>query len=473
MSKIINMESLELEVNKLLTERDDSHGFNHAKRVVKWTERCLPDFSDLSPDEQHDALVLAYLHDLNDPKYASEEMAKVQKILLSKYLCAISVDLALRIIKCASWSDERKRKSDWVTELGPTGTFLRHLLSNADKLDALGETGWQRCLLYSRVALKKRSSEGKIKKNDVVKAAIRHSYEKLLLLEKHIHGEKSRSLARQETRVLEQHLQAAENKQRMTTATGLTRFAGGLNIEGGRPALLLKPSQIWVNIVEVLDEPLVLDSEGLFSDIEERQKKGNLPVLEMAIPQINLGRTLVAYLMVIAYYHDLFPKEKICVHVHQFPGNAAWFINLFRKIFPNVTYLTDTPTFFTTKVDYSPFQVIISLSQCAGIGHCPGTLLYGEIFRPILEQSKGVANASKNESENVSKLGEEYRVNNAFVTDVKKIINSKWNSFAVNQVKAMDDEWEVNLLEESDFIKTTFLQSDGIWNPSPLDWVMF
>lgn len=97
--------------------------------------------------------------------------------------------------------------------------------------------------------------------------------------------------------------------------TELHKIAGGLNIEGGFPAIDLTqaaPQKKWVNLVLILDRPLI--DHIIFDDIIKNNK---YPLLESAILEINEHQMLATYLMVINYYVASIDKPaKITVHIH-------------------------------------------------------------------------------------------------------------------------------------------------------------
>src|SRR5437016_1941301 len=107
----------------------------------------------------------------------------------------------------------------------------------------------------------------------------------------------------------------------------LYKIAGGLNIEGGRPALKLKEkdkTKIWVNLVNVLDCPL--SHKMTFNDLLDIVAKNQYSLLENGIEDLNEHKVLSGYLMVIFYYmyngHTLMnwskdKQLKITIHVHQ------------------------------------------------------------------------------------------------------------------------------------------------------------
>jgi len=85
--------------------------------------------------------------------------------------------------------------------------------------------------------------------------------------------------------------------------TELHEIAEGLNIEGGFPGLDLRKVNklgIWVNLVLVLDRPLI--DNIVFDDL---LKNNPYPLLENAIDEINEYKMFACYIMIVGYYLEL------------------------------------------------------------------------------------------------------------------------------------------------------------------------
>ena len=65
--------------------------------------------------------------------------------------------------------------SDWHEIIGIEGIIIRNIVSDADKIDALGETGIRRCIEFGFYKYKKATSE------EMIQRVRDHACEKILL----------------------------------------------------------------------------------------------------------------------------------------------------------------------------------------------------------------------------------------------------------------------------------------------------
>ena len=178
----------------------------------------------------------------------------------------------------------------------------------------------------------------------------------------------------------------------MIPLSQLHKIAQNLNIEGGYPGQdLVKtskyPNPLWVNLILVLDRPLV---DGvIFSQVLQTQLTNNYSLLESVFGDINEHNMLAVYLAYMAYYSDKYPDLPITVHIHQAKHTTNLPIildNLYQKIFGSsdkeIKYRTDIHAY--TQQDYSDTGVLLSLSRCAGLDPsiAEGTLLTPLNFIP-------------------------------------------------------------------------------------------
>lgn len=166
-------------VQKRTADWDPSHDYQHACRVLHWVDKLIENESDVKLSEE-DCLVVrisALVHDLVDPKYNNPDVAKVQ-LQDDLIYCGLPKSLAcavLAIIEQISYSKEAKGELDmklWT----PHRIHLRNLVSDADKLDAIGLSGIYRCQEFIRHKLKVLDTQR------IDELCRDHCYEKLLKL---------------------------------------------------------------------------------------------------------------------------------------------------------------------------------------------------------------------------------------------------------------------------------------------------
>lgn len=506
-----------------LKGRDVSHGFAHAQRVLSNVDKLLPDIlaAGLPQTARHDARVLALLHDVDDHKYATQESAATLDELLDKHLTFLVPGEAKNILDCATWSGRNKPlPSDANSRL------LIQLLACADRLDAMGRGGMARCELFLRhryAGLAETSGQVLFAKQ-VARLAIVHAHEKLVKL----HGATlwpgcadvtpsvGKDMLNKAHEQLLTSLASYEDAYRMTCVGNLARVLTrhmpfrlvGLNIEGGFPAQQLLAGTKWVNLVLVLDHPLAGDLS--FREVLKLQADHKYPTLESAFLAINENRQLALYLLIVKYYANT--CRNVGVHVHQFPGNASFFIDFLQRHvgMDNVTYLSDDPMWPKTRVVArarqpllsEPMDCLISLSQCAGMNaDIPvGTFLAPTVFIPFepnsddaLIQSIAALEAKsgslprKPGNDGKVELSKAYSTQNDLVGDWPSIVVSPWNTaedlkaafehVSAHPCKVSESSGtEQRLVCDDDVLhgNLALLQTTDIWNPaSDLDVVHF
>jgi uncharacterized protein len=147
---------------------DESHDLAHAKAVHELA--C----AIATPDS--DPLVIMYaalLHDVCDTKYAGHPKT-IDKAALHEYvrnspLSPRQADMVIFVIENVSFSKQRAGRR----QVPPDAEFQAHLdiVSDADKIEALGERGIFRCITYTQ------ATGGRVPADVVV-----HCKEKLLRL---------------------------------------------------------------------------------------------------------------------------------------------------------------------------------------------------------------------------------------------------------------------------------------------------
>lgn len=471
------MEELQEAITSCFPKRDNTHGLQHANAVVERIKMLFEDWPQLTEKHRKDTILLGFLHDLNDPKYASEDNLKDLRSLLHKFLLTITVEQAESIIQRASWSDEQKQlitfgRRDWDIVLKEKPLLLmRHILSDADKLEAIGLAG----LLRSAEYLK---NQKLFSQEEIYEKVEEHATSKLLRIRDYLH---SPGAIKKGWILHDELIQALKSWKPQVTLENLSVVGSGLNIEGGSPCVAFKlcnPKGIWANLVWVLDQPL--SGPTFDSLLKEKENKG-YPILENTLLEFNEPQMLSTSLVLMNYYAENSMKgAKIVVHIHQFPECSKYLIEFFRGALNHFIswsslvefeFQTDTPTFRTTNPEYQNKDVLISLSQCAslerpyGRPHPVGSIFTCNTFVPW------------DVKENIIRFKDRYTVENQ-LCDEKILINCflenksipsiityvNENYLSSNPLKRKD---QARTSKKIDFTKVpALLQVNDIWNPS-------
>ena len=162
MEKIINLKKVIDFVKTNTSSYDESHDFNHALSVF---ENCQKIVELEGLDVDWDIIgYSALLHDVCDHKYTSSITKDELFRFIEENLNHEKAKHVLSIIDNVSYSKEAKGKLTTLQE--PYQTY-RDVISDADKIEALGEVGLRRCIQFSE------AHNGNV---------IEHCHEKLLKL---------------------------------------------------------------------------------------------------------------------------------------------------------------------------------------------------------------------------------------------------------------------------------------------------
>lgn len=268
----------------------------------------------------------------------------------------------------------------------------------------------------------------------------------------------------------------------------LNRIAKGLNIEGGYPYHYLirdnlNKKVLWANIVLVLDRPFI--DNILFEDLDTIMKKESYLLLENTIDEINEHKMFSIYLMTIGYYLEhgktllnKLPNDKlhITIHVHQdvLSVNMIYIIqkhldDLCKHFLIDMSntildFRTDKHTFVSSDHDYTNTDILLSLSQCAGLdeGLRPGDIIIPKIFIPFDVENKTI---------DVNKF---YIVKNHFGEILENLLISKYHEFSIKYVNDnylslnKNKKYKAIQLCIDDFNETPILQVNALWNPDDI-----
>jgi HD superfamily phosphodiesterase len=154
-------------------DRDKSHNRDHMYKISR-----LAIYIALEEHINHnllkDILITSWLHDVADHKYDPD---KILEYKLKHFLELFDKSkLYFDIIQRISYSKEIKYGTkDWLDILGEDGLLVRNIVSDADKLDAIGHAGIDRCIIYTR-------EHYKYTNQDLLDEVKRYAQEKLIYL---------------------------------------------------------------------------------------------------------------------------------------------------------------------------------------------------------------------------------------------------------------------------------------------------
>lgn len=180
--------SLSQFVKDVCEGRDESHGHLHMESVAKNSLVIYSAYKNEYPEIEKDVIVVAWLHDVEDHKYDAtpETRTKIINFLKSIYNTYENVEWILDIIDYISFSKEKKSRVSGVNEdmepliwrerLGNKGVVIRNIVSDADKLEALGTIGLKRCIEFIK------HKNPNFTNKEVIEAVKKHADEKLLRL---------------------------------------------------------------------------------------------------------------------------------------------------------------------------------------------------------------------------------------------------------------------------------------------------
>jgi deoxyuridine 5'-triphosphate nucleotidohydrolase len=177
-------QSLSEFVKEACANRPESHGWAHMKSVADTSNEILKinirahaaiitEDSTL-PDT---VMIAAWLHDVPDHKYSDGTVQQCREFLATLGFKKSYIELIMDIVARVSFSAEIKsQRKDWGEKLGSMGSVARNIVSDADKIHAIGNAGLVRCAAYVR------EKHPGISRKELKRRVTEHAGEKLSLL---------------------------------------------------------------------------------------------------------------------------------------------------------------------------------------------------------------------------------------------------------------------------------------------------
>lgn len=192
-------------VKSMVVGRDQSHDYNHMQAVARDSIKTYILKDNNIPHSHGDVeylILVAWLHDVFDHKYPNIESAKKKtRDWIQTLNLEINTDLVFDIIERISYSKEMNDIhsgdiKNWESILGKNGTKIRDIVSDADKIEALGDIGFQRCYDYTKY------KNPNLSHYALVERVCEHSNEKLFKLKDMMHFNSTKKEALVRDRIL-------------------------------------------------------------------------------------------------------------------------------------------------------------------------------------------------------------------------------------------------------------------------------
>ena len=206
---------------KYYLNRDRSHGIDHIQKVLKNVDKISKHFI-FSSREEIILRICALLHDAYDHKYfqKSEDIRNIKEKIsddLTKFGLSLNeIQIIFIIIDNISFSKEkaqRDRYYDLITLLSPNMISIRNIVSDSDKIEALGIEGVQRMILYSVHKISDQTMTSII--NDIKKLCKNKLY--ILISENYIRTDIGRKIASQKLEELKKITENGDTLQKFVT----------------------------------------------------------------------------------------------------------------------------------------------------------------------------------------------------------------------------------------------------------------
>lgn len=197
------IEQCENLVKEVYMHFDASHDFQHIERVRK----NAFDIAETEPSANKEIIELAVLlHDVSDPKYATEEKLEEERIIKQLDISDEKVALVKEVIQAISFSGGHEVEAKSIEA---------KIVRDADRLDAIGAVGIARTFAFggAKGRLLYDASETPRDNMSVEEyrtketASVTHFYEKLLKLSNGMQTKKGKELAVERHAFMELFLQ--------------------------------------------------------------------------------------------------------------------------------------------------------------------------------------------------------------------------------------------------------------------------
>lgn len=172
--------------------RDPSHGYSHMSRVAATAMDIMTEM-DVSEDQFRWSIIVAWLHDVADHKYDKDESIMRHVEMFLRVIDPVNHDNLLKCIKAISFSTEKRLGYKFYEQILPAEwVVVRNIASDADKIEALGLVGIDRCIQYAQ-----ETHENKLSEDEEIMYVWEHAREKILHLhKKYIHTKVGKLISR-------------------------------------------------------------------------------------------------------------------------------------------------------------------------------------------------------------------------------------------------------------------------------------
>merc|ERR1711970_398632 len=184
---LTEMEKVRTWSTEMTVGRDKSHSIEHFSRVESFIQQIIQDknikaelvkINSKCFEAEKILYSAAWLHDIFDHKYTTEKEAEAGQFKIKSFLENISfypeeIEAIREICENVSYSKEKKGK---LKKLEYPINYLRDIVSDADKLDAIGYAGIERCRDFSKYRAPNASCE------EIEANVVEHMHDKLLKL---------------------------------------------------------------------------------------------------------------------------------------------------------------------------------------------------------------------------------------------------------------------------------------------------